>query len=606
MKVHALAIASACGFLAPLCLAQTDPVIFGYWNLRHWNYQRYLDGLTPCSPTVTYPYTGVNQFVHIQHFDLTATHSHTECDFEALVDASAPVAMTLKGCRVPFPDESGGACSSPYPDSVYDALAHIDSISGGYLDYVFMDLEGPVTEYEWTVANGDAHNGDEISLEAVVAAVRAYVDADTVNLHNTAIGNARIGNYNYMPGDFNTGSIWPSASDRTFYATNYADLGLDVAMPACYMSSTDQVLTTAWTTGHFGTTFPGLTYDSRYEPYLTACPTIRASYYYNTLELLSVAARALPETDLLIPWTNTFHCYDDPAYAITNASDMPTLDDMATFVQHARLRRSHSFYFLEGQYYLATTWTPPAGTEVTDADYLVESLDKWDDLDADFSVTEEPEFLELTNDKGSGLFVSGARFGDDVVALASNFSGASETIDFETRFGILTTSTASTTVTNNGHNVVRFTVNAAVRDLDGDGDFDFLDYDAFHDRITTVTSRYDYPDCDIDGDGDIDQDDIDDLEAAESTYTPPCPADMTTTGGASPGQPGYGIPDGSVGLDDFSYFLALWLASDPIADLTTTGGVTPGQPGVGVPDGMIDLDDLGYFNYFWLTPSNCP
>ncbi|MEM9066795.1 MAG: immunoglobulin domain-containing protein [Planctomycetota bacterium] len=38
------------------------------------------------------------------------------------------------------------------------------------------------------------------------------------------------------------------------------------------------------------------------------------------------------------------------------------------------------------------------------------------------------------------------------------------------------------------------------------------------------------------------------------------------------------------------------------ADVTTTGATVAGQPGFGVPDGSIDLDDLGFFLGLWLQP----
>lgn len=37
------------------------------------------------------------------------------------------------------------------------------------------------------------------------------------------------------------------------------------------------------------------------------------------------------------------------------------------------------------------------------------------------------------------------------------------------------------------------------------------------------------------------------------------------------------------------------------ADITTSGATLPGQPGLGVPDGVVDLDDLGRFLNLW-TP----
>lgn len=85
---------------------------------------------------------------------------------------------------------------------------------------------------------------------------------------------------------------------------------------------------------------------------------------------------------------------------------------------------------------------------------------------------------------------------------------------------------------------------------------------------------------------------------------PECVADVTSVGATVPGQPGYGVPDGLVGLDDLGYFLGLWLANSAAADVTTTGATVPGQPDFGVADGTIDLDDLGYFLGSWLT--GCP
>ncbi|MEM9066794.1 MAG: GC-type dockerin domain-anchored protein [Planctomycetota bacterium] len=85
----------------------------------------------------------------------------------------------------------------------------------------------------------------------------------------------------------------------------------------------------------------------------------------------------------------------------------------------------------------------------------------------------------------------------------------------------------------------------------------------------------------------------------------PCsPADRTTTGATIPGQPGIGLPDGKVDLDDLGFFLNLWLRNAADADVTTTGATLPGQPGFGVSDGSVGLDDLGYFLASWL--SGCP
>ncbi|MEM9066793.1 MAG: GC-type dockerin domain-anchored protein [Planctomycetota bacterium] len=83
-----------------------------------------------------------------------------------------------------------------------------------------------------------------------------------------------------------------------------------------------------------------------------------------------------------------------------------------------------------------------------------------------------------------------------------------------------------------------------------------------------------------------------------------CSVDITTSGATLSGQPGFGIPDGNVDLDDLGFFLNSWLTGDIEADYTTTGATLPGQPGFGVADGNVDLDDLGYFLTQWLA--GCP
>ncbi|MEM9066001.1 MAG: GC-type dockerin domain-anchored protein [Planctomycetota bacterium] len=86
---------------------------------------------------------------------------------------------------------------------------------------------------------------------------------------------------------------------------------------------------------------------------------------------------------------------------------------------------------------------------------------------------------------------------------------------------------------------------------------------------------------------------------------PACVGDMTTTGATLVGQPGFGVPDGTIDLDDLGYYLNAWIARDTtIADFTTTGATLEGQPGFGTPDGTVDLDDLGFFLNAWLA--GCP
>ena len=79
-----------------------------------------------------------------------------------------------------------------------------------------------------------------------------------------------------------------------------------------------------------------------------------------------------------------------------------------------------------------------------------------------------------------------------------------------------------------------------------------------------------------------------------------CEPDLTT--GAIAGQPGYGVPNGTLNNDDFFYYLAQFAAGNTaVADLTT--GAIAGQPGYGVPNGVITNDD--FFYYLALFAAGC-
>ena len=70
------------------------------------------------------------------------------------------------------------------------------------------------------------------------------------------------------------------------------------------------------------------------------------------------------------------------------------------------------------------------------------------------------------------------------------------------------------------------------------------------------------------------------------------PADVTTDG------TGNGVPDGSVTLSDFSFYLTLWSSSNSRADLTTDGTSN------GLPDGAVTLSDFSYYLGIW--SAGCP
>jgi|GEM_PF-1100109 len=95
-----------------------------------------------------------------------------------------------------------------------------------------------------------------------------------------------------------------------------------------------------------------------------------------------------------------------------------------------------------------------------------------------------------------------------------------------------------------------------------------------------------------------------DLGAYERNAGPTAcsPADVTTTG-AGIGDPGYGVPDGSITAADIQFYVNLYVAADPAADLTTTGAAV-GDPGYGVPDGSITAADIQF--YVNLYVAGCP
>ena len=73
------------------------------------------------------------------------------------------------------------------------------------------------------------------------------------------------------------------------------------------------------------------------------------------------------------------------------------------------------------------------------------------------------------------------------------------------------------------------------------------------------------------------------------------PADVTVDGTCVPGE-----GDNAVTLSDFSCYLSLWAADDPLADVTVTGTCTPDEP----LDGMVDLSDFSCYLSVW--SAGCP
>ena len=71
-----------------------------------------------------------------------------------------------------------------------------------------------------------------------------------------------------------------------------------------------------------------------------------------------------------------------------------------------------------------------------------------------------------------------------------------------------------------------------------------------------------------------------------------CAADLTSDGTSN------GVPDGTVTLSDFSYYIGLWSGGDPIADVTTDGTSN------GLPDDAVTLSDFSYYLSLWAA--GCP
>lgn len=70
-----------------------------------------------------------------------------------------------------------------------------------------------------------------------------------------------------------------------------------------------------------------------------------------------------------------------------------------------------------------------------------------------------------------------------------------------------------------------------------------------------------------------------------------CAYDLT--GSSNPSDPGYGVPDGALDVQDFFYFLDHYAAGSAEADMTSTGD--PGDGLYGVPDGVVDVLDFFFF-----------
>ena len=88
--------------------------------------------------------------------------------------------------------------------------------------------------------------------------------------------------------------------------------------------------------------------------------------------------------------------------------------------------------------------------------------------------------------------------------------------------------------------------------------------------------------------------------AVVSTEPNPCRADITTLD-RNPGELGYGQPDGSVNVEDLTFFVEVWISGDPLQADVTTLDTNPGEPGYGVPDGQVNVEDLTFQVEQWIV-----
>lgn len=422
-------------------------------------------------------YAGPTSYTPVYHPGGTsgnaADHPGVKCHFARLVESGAPVGVMIKHCSMPFPEPG---CTISSPDTL-DLTIQAVRLAQGELHYVLMDIEGDAESF------ANPYYGVTKNLEAIVDKVRSHYD-DRIN-------GAYIGNYAMSATTYDAAQPFPTGSDVSYNAESYHSTGLNVSMPSCYPYS--------FYRGHAGVI------DRNSDgPYGQRAPTMRAAYMWAPMERLSAAARALPEGHLLIPFVTRFIAW--PNYPASD-STIPTVEDCKAFIVHARLRGAHGYYSFPSSY---EAWGDN-GFTVSDGgltydQYKMNILAAWGSLDADFLPAEASEILTLDNPKDSGLFVSGARFGDELVVAVSNLSGDEATVDLNEWLDLQLEGSGLHTVANETHEVLRFRIDPAIRDFDGDGTITRMDrgYGIREIRRAIRGERAAFDMGDVDGDGDID------------------------------------------------------------------------------------------------------
>lgn len=307
------------------------------------------------------------------------------------------------------------------------------------MDYVLMDIEGPLT---------DTQQQEECA--EVVRLVRASPLAN--------VKNACVGNYGYAPGRVAPGS-YPQACDNKVRSDFYLSSGMNVAQPACYPVTSYSVNTNSYYYGQ------------------NICPNVRAAIFWAPLERFSAASRNLPANHVLIPWVSVGNIYAGYGNVI------PEKQDFLSLIKHYRMRGADGIAN-NGIYNGPNASDIPAGSWILDymnhlSTYRHDILDAWNSLNAYFDPAgvKPTVLLNLGTDvvvtgngtdavtaavqvpmanKVNGLEWSGVRYGNTVRVLVSNLSATTaQQVNLPTNYGL----PASTALVNpNSHDTFSYTI----------------------------------------------------------------------------------------------------------------------------------------------------
>ena len=160
---------------------------------------------------------------------------------------------------------------------------------------------------------------------------------------------------------------------------------LDVSMPNAYPYATASQHLSAYTQGD------------------NVAPNGRAAIFWQALERHSVAARALPENHMLMPWVGEYIYHPSPSYNAPKPSD----EDNTALMLHFRMRKARCFY---------------AFAQSFQRDYIELAMNAWNLLNGLFSLPVEKEPMNLETDKRSGFNWSGIKVAGHRIMLFSNLS----------------------------------------------------------------------------------------------------------------------------------------------------------------------------------------